>query len=95
MRDDYDDDMDGGSPEESRSGHRSGLHREIAEGIRVSAEMPNSKVARITIDIDWQHVVSRVASTVRKKIKNGRSGSSGQSGRSTGSKARTRSSGSY
>ena len=94
MRDDYDDDMNDSSPEESHTGHHGGLHREIAEGIRVSAEMPNSKVARITIDIDWQHVVSRVARTVRRKIKNGRS-SGGQSGRGTGSRSTTRRSGSY
>ena len=83
-RDDYDDAMNDGSPEEFRTGHRSGVHRDIAEGIRVSAEMPNSKVARITIDIDWQHVVSRVARTVRRKIKN----RSGRSERRTGESSR-------
>src|SRR4030095_11819114 len=52
------------------SGTRGGLRRQISEGIRVSAEMPNPKVARITIDVDWQHLVSRVARTVRRRLKN-------------------------
>jgi hypothetical protein len=83
MRDDYDDGMNGGSSEELRIGNRSGLHRDIAEGIRVSAEMPNSRVARITIDIDWQHLVSRVARTVGRKIKNRREHGTAPSRRST------------
>jgi hypothetical protein len=45
------------------------LRRTLSEGIRVTAEMPDPKVARITIDIDWQHLVSRVARTVGRRIK--------------------------
>lgn len=55
------DDMQGGT--------RGGLRKMISEGVRVTAEMPDPRVARITIDIDWQRLVSRVARQVGKKIK--------------------------
>jgi uncharacterized alkaline shock family protein YloU len=60
--------------------------RDLKNGIHVTAEMPDPKVARITIDIDWQHLVSRVARTVRQKIKK-RGGRTAPSPRRT---ARTR-----
>ncbi|HET6463906.1 MAG TPA: hypothetical protein VFH33_08915 [Candidatus Krumholzibacteria bacterium] len=47
--------------------------QDLKKGIHVTAEMPDPKVARITIDIEWQHLVSRVAKTVRQQItKHGR-----------------------
>lgn len=63
------DNMNGGSREGMSSENRGGLRRTLSDGIHVTAEMPSPKVARITIDIDWQHLVSRVARTVRHKIK--------------------------
>ena len=82
----YRDDSDLGSREGMSSGTRGGLRRQVSEGIRVSAEMPNAKVARITIDVDWQHLVSRVARTVRRRIKN-RSAPAGRT-RSTAARPR-------
>ena len=48
-----------------------GAMRDLKKGIHVTAEMPDPKVARITIDIEWQHLVSRVAKTVRHRISGG------------------------
>jgi hypothetical protein len=70
---------------QSRSGsHRAG--RSLASGIHVSAEMPDPRTARITIDIDWENLVSRVAHKVGRKLK-GRSNRS--NGRSTSSRRTT------
>jgi hypothetical protein len=59
------------------NGGMRGAMRDLKNGIHVTAEMPDPKVARITIDIEWQHLVSRVARTVRQQIKKrGRSAAS-------------------
>jgi hypothetical protein len=80
-RDDRDDMSHSGSMHGS---HRAG--RSLASGIHVSAEMPDPRTARITIDIDWENLVSRVAHKVGRKLK-GRSNRS--NGRSTSSRRTT------
>ncbi len=70
-------------------GHRGGLRKMIADGVRVTAEMPDPRVARITIDIDWQSLVSRVARKVGRKIKS-RGSRPATSRRSASSRRRTR-----
>jgi len=54
--------------DDDRGGLRSGM-RTLSRGIHVSAEMPDPKVARITIDIDWQHLAARFAHKVSRQIK--------------------------
>jgi hypothetical protein len=74
-----------GSRAEATRGANGGMRgamRDLKNGIHVTAEMPDPKVARITIDIEWQHLVSRVARTVRQQIKK-------RGGRSTASPRRT------
>jgi hypothetical protein len=60
---------------------------DLKKGIHVTAEMPDPKVARITIDIEWQNLVARVARTVGRKVKRRVSG-----GRSSSRRARSSSS---
>ena len=86
----YDDDMNGSSREGMSSGG-GGLRKTISEGVRVTAEMPDPRVARITIDIDWQKLVARVARTVGRKVK-GRGSRTATSRRSTTRRRTSRSS---
>ena len=79
--------MSGSMRRDDMQGGKHGLRKMIGEGVRVTAEMPDPRVARITIDIDWQSLVSRVARKVGKKIK-GR-GSRNASSRSTSSRRRS------
>ena len=76
--------------DDTQGATRGGLRKMIGEGVRVTAEMPDPRVARITIDIDWQNLVSRVAREVGKKIK--RRGGRAASSR-TGSRRRSSRSG--
>jgi hypothetical protein len=69
----YDRGTNGGRQDDMHGENRGGL-RGLAKGIHVSAEMPDPRVARITIDIDWQNLVARVARTVRRKVKQRASG---------------------
>lgn len=83
-RSNYRESENGGSRE--GTANRGGLRKMISDGIRVTAEMPDPRMARITIDIDWQHLVSRVAREVGRKIKH-----KGQARRSTATRRTTRS----
>ena len=82
--------MSGSMRRDDMQGGKHGLRKMISEGVRVTAEMPDPRVARITIDIDWQNLVSRVAREVGKKIK--RRGGRAASSR-TGSRRRSSRSG--
>ncbi len=83
MSHDEHDGMNGGS------GEHHGLTKKISDGIRVTAEMPDPRVARITIDIDWQHLVARVARKMGRKI-TGRSSSSRSRASSTRRSSRSK-----
>jgi hypothetical protein len=64
--------MGGGSNDDMRSSTGGGMRgkmKDLTRGIHVSAEMPDPKVARITIDIDWQHLAARFAHKVSRQIK--------------------------
>jgi len=74
--------------DDTDGGHRGGLRKMISEGVRVTAEMPDPRVARITIDIDWQSLVSRVARQVGRKIKH-RGDRTASSRRSSSSRRRS------
>ena len=78
--------MSGSMRRDDMQGGKHGLRKMISDGVRVTAEMPDPRVARITIDIDWQNLVSRVAREVGKKIK--RRGGRAASSR-TGSRRRS------
>jgi len=78
--------MSGTMRRDDMQGGKHGLRKMISDGVRVTAEMPDPRVARITIDIDWQNLVSRVAREVGKKIK--RRGGRAASSR-TGSRRRS------
>ena len=78
--------MSGSMRRDDMESGKHGLRKMISEGVRVTAEMPDPRVARITIDIDWQNLVSRVAREVGKKIK--RRGGRAASSR-TGSRRRS------
>ncbi|HXS09622.1 MAG TPA: hypothetical protein VN852_06535 [Candidatus Krumholzibacteria bacterium] len=82
--------MSGTMRRDDMQGGKHGLRKMISDGVRVTAEMPDPRVARITIDIDWQNLVSRVAREVGKKIK--RRGGRAASSR-TGSRRRSSRSG--
>jgi len=82
--------MSGSMRRDDMESGKHGLRKMISEGVRVTAEMPDPRVARITIDIDWQNLVSRVAREVGKKIK--RRGGRAASSR-TGSRRRSSRSG--
>ena len=77
----YDRGTNGGKQDNMRDDNR-GLMRGLAKGIHVSAEMPDPRVARITIDIDWQNLVARVARKVGRKVK-GRMGGAGHTRRAS------------
>jgi hypothetical protein len=78
--------MSGSMRRDDMQGGKHGLRKMISDGVRVTAEMPDPRVARITIDIDWQNLVSRVAREVGQKIK--RRGGRAASSR-TGSRRRS------
>jgi hypothetical protein len=73
-----------------RDENRGGL-RGLAKGIHVSAEMPDPRIARITIDIDWQNLVARVARKVGRKVK-GRMSGAGHTRRTSSRRRSTRAS---
>ena len=79
--------MSGSMRRDDMESGKHGLRKMISDGVRVTAEMPDPRVARITIDIDWQNLVSRVAREVGKKIK--RRGGRTASSRSTSSRRRS------
>lgn len=72
MRSSLRDNMTGGSNDDIRNSAGGGMRgkmRDLARGIHVSAEMPDPKVARITIDIEWQSLAARFAHKVSRQIK--------------------------
>lgn len=75
-------------PTRNSNGGMRGALQDLKKGIHVTAEMPDPKVARITIDIEWQHLVSRVARevgrTVKRRVSGGRTTS-----RRTGSRVQS------
>ena len=75
-------DTGAGSRDETRGGNSGGM-RSLAKGIHVTAEMPDPKVARITIDIEWANLVARVAQKVGRRIKRR---AAGQSRRASGTR---------
>ena len=79
--------MSGSMRRDDMQGGKHGLRKMISDGVRVTAEMPDPRVARITIDIDWQSLVSRVAREVGRKIK--RRGGGAASSRPTSSRRRS------
>ena len=87
MQSDMRENMERGSGDEMRGQNGSGLRgtRNLSRGIHVTAEMPDPRVARIIIDIEWQHLASRFAHKVGQKIKRRMNGT--QRARST--RART------